>query len=163
MGLVANSKPNDVRLIDRLLVMIDSASVVPNREFHPNGLVGSAGGDSGRTVGPLRSRPGRTSGCRVTASVRLTRLPAFRDTRRMSSFGQQAESAVDRLAIGKHVGEVRINQHQVGPSRRPAIVFASNAALQLRKIIFLSHVVTALSCRFLLHTAFALSASQGAH
>jgi len=116
----------------------------------------------------IRARPFRQSrqakllAHLVTAFVGLTRAPTFGCTCRLSSFGQHAESTVDRLAVGKHAGEVGLNQHQVSPSRRTAIVFAANAARQFRKIIFLSHVITVFSCRFLLHTAFARSVLQGA-
>ena len=81
----------------------------------------------------------------------------------MSGLGQHAESAVDRFAVGKQVGEVRLNQRQVRPSRRAGIVFASNAALQFRKVIFLSHVITAFSRRFLVHAVFARPVLPGAH
>jgi hypothetical protein len=83
---------------------------------------------------------GRTSGLlgnSLTAFVRLMRAPAFGSACCLRRFGQHADSAVDRLAIRKHVGKVGLNRRQVCPSRRPAIVFASNAAFQLRKIIFL--------------------------
>ena len=99
----------------------------------------------------------------VTEFVGLTRAPAFGGACCLGGFGQHAESAVYRRAIGKHVGEVGLNQHQVRPGRRPAIVFAANAARQLRKIIFLSHLITAFRCRFLPHTAFARSVFEGAH
>ena len=80
----------------------------------------------------------------------------------LSSFGYYAEGTVHCLAVRKQDSEIGLNHHQVGSSGRSAMVLASNPAPQLREIILRSKVVTLFSYRFLLHTVFARSSSQGA-
>lgn len=87
---------------------------------------------------------------------------AFGSSSCLSSFGYYAERTVHCLAVRKQSSEIGLNHHQVGSSGRPAIVLASNAAPQLRKVILRSKVITLFSNQFLLHTVFARSSSQGA-
>jgi hypothetical protein len=87
---------------------------------------------------------------------------AFGGSSSLSSFGYYAERTVHCFAVRKQGSQIGLNHHQVGSSGCPAIVLASNAAPQLRKIILRSKVITLFSCRFLLHTVFARSSSQGA-
>lgn len=118
-----------------------------------------------------RQRSSRSGQGPATSSIRTCTLEengtsgasaAFGGSSSLSSFGDYAERTVHGLAVRKQGSEIGLNHHQIGSSRRPAIVLASNAASQLREIILRSKIITLFSCRFLLHTVFARSSSQGA-
>ena len=104
---------------------------------------------------PLGRGPGREYGPSGAS-------PAFGGSSSLSSFGDHAERTVHCFAVRKQGREIGLNHHQVGSSGRLAIVLASNAGPQLRKIILRPKVITLSGCRFLLHTVFARSSSQGA-
>jgi hypothetical protein len=84
------------------------------------------------------------------------RAPAFWAYCCLSGIRQHAKRAVHGFTVWESFDEVGIDQHEVRASGYLVIIFATNAALQLREIILRSQAI-----RFLVTDAFFTLSSLG--